>query len=236
MMTARALTRSTTTTADNACLDGVAAEFAALRPRLLGIAYRILGSWSEAEDTVQDAWLRWQMCDRSLVLSPTAFLVTTTTRLAINAAQSARARRESYVGRWLPEPVDSAADLAVAAERTEHLELGIRLLLQRLSPTERAAYVLRQAFDYPYEQIAEILRIGEANARQLVSRAGKHIATERRQPASKVEQKCLMHAFVAAARRGEVAALEDLFTGGAQTPAATATHGSNRRLSGCHRT
>jgi RNA polymerase sigma-70 factor (ECF subfamily) len=191
--------------------DDAAAVFAHARPRLLGIAYRILGSWAEAEDIVQDAWLRWQTYDRSIVLNSTAFLVTTTTRLAINAAQSARARRESYVGRWLSEPVDISDDPAMGAEQSEALELGVLLLLERLSPTERAAYVLRQAFDYPYSQIAGMLQLTEVNTRQLVSRASKHIAAERRHSVSTAEQQRLMNAFVAAARRGDVTALENLF-------------------------
>jgi RNA polymerase sigma factor (sigma-70 family) len=191
-------------------LDDVVAEFARLRPRLMGIAYRMLGSWTEAEDTVQETWLRWQTYDRTAVLNPTAFLVTTVTRLAINASQSARTRHESYVARWLPEPVDANDEPSLSAERREALELGILLLLQRLSPTERAAYILRQAFDYPYCRIAEILRLTEANVRQLVSRAGKHLVAERRQAASKAEQQHLLRAFVAAAQRGEVEALENL--------------------------
>ena len=200
---------------DEGCLDDAVTEFGRVRPRLLGIAYRILGNWTEAEDIIQDAWLRWQTYDRSRVVNSTAFLVTTTTRLALNAAQSARVRRESYVGRWLPESVDTGDDPTLGAERTEALELGILLLLQRLSPTERAAYVLRQAFDYPYSQIAEVLQTSEANARQLVSRAGKHLAEEPRQSATRSEQIRLVHAFVSASQRGEVAPLEHLFAVGA---------------------
>jgi RNA polymerase sigma-70 factor (ECF subfamily) len=192
-------------------LDEAVKAFAEVRPRLLGIAYRVLGSAVEAEDVVQEAWLRWQMCDRTMVRNPTAFLVTATTRLAINAAQSARVRRESYVGRWLPEPVDTRHDPTMGAERDEALELGILLLLERLSPTERAAYVLRQAFDYSYADVAAILQLTEVNARQLVSRAGKRITAERRWPVAPADQQRLMHAFVAAARRGDMAALEDLF-------------------------
>jgi RNA polymerase sigma-70 factor, ECF subfamily len=202
--------RSTAPTVGDEGLDEVAAEFALIRPRLIGIAYRILGSWTDAEDIVQDAWLRWQTYDRSVVLNSTAFLVTTTTRLAINASQSARSRRESYVGRWLTEPVDTGDDPSLGAERSEALELGIRLLLQRLAPFERAAYVLRQAFEYPYPQIAEILQISEANARQLVSRASKRIAAERRHSASRTEQQRLMRAFVDASQRGDMSALEEL--------------------------
>jgi RNA polymerase sigma-70 factor (ECF subfamily) len=201
----------TATRSSSDLVEAATSGFLDLRPRLLSIAHRILGSWTEAEDVVQDAWIRWQTYDRRTVLNPTAFLVTTTSRLAINAAQSARARRESSVGQWLSEPVDPSDDLALGAERREAVELGILLLLQRLSPTERATYVLRQAFDYPYSRIAETLRISEANARQHVSRAGKHLADEHRQTASRAEQRRLLHAFAAAARQGDVAQLEDLF-------------------------
>ena len=111
-------------TAGDFRLDGDAAAFGEVRSRLMGIAYRILGSWSEAEDIVQDAWLRWQLYDRTTVVNPTAFLVTTTTRLAINAAQSARARRESCVGQWLPEPVATGDDPALVAEHERRLGVG----------------------------------------------------------------------------------------------------------------
>lgn len=192
-------------------LDDAAAVFGGVRTRLIGIAYRILGSWSEAEDVVQDVWLRWQLCDRRTVLNPTAFLVTTTTRLALNVAQSARARRESYVGEWLPEPFATGDDPALEAERSEGLELGILLLLERLTPMEQAAYVLREAFGYPYPEIADMLQTSEANARQLASRASKHIAGGRQRSVSTSEQRRLLHAFVAAARYGEVDDLEQLF-------------------------
>src|SRR6476660_7260258 len=142
--------------------DGLSVFFDA-RPRLFGIAYRMLGSAAEAEDIVQDVWLRWQSTNRSAVENPPAYLATTTTRLCINLAQSAHTRRETYVGTWLPEPVDTSADPAIGAERDEALKLAVLLLLEKLSPTERAAYVLREAFDYPYRQIAEILQTEEAN-------------------------------------------------------------------------
>jgi RNA polymerase sigma-70 factor (ECF subfamily) len=192
-------------------LDDAASVFASVRPRLFGIAYRMLGSSTEAEDIVQDVWLRWQACDRSVVLNATAFLVTTTTRLAINVAQSARSRRETYVGMWHPEPVDTSADPELRAERGEALALAVLLLLERLSPTERAAYVLREAFDYPYSQVANILQLEEANARQLVSRARKRIAGDRRESVSPAEQRQLLSAFVAAAQLGDFVALEELF-------------------------
>jgi RNA polymerase sigma-70 factor (ECF subfamily) len=206
-------------TADSS-LDEAIAEFARLRPRLLGIASRIVGNWTEAEDVVQDAWLRWQLYDRTVVQNPAAFLVTTTTRLAMNAAQSARTRYETAVGRGLPELVDATDAPVSRLERSEALAAGIRVLLQRLSPTERAAYVLRQAFDYPYPQIAEVLQVTEANARQLVSRASKHLAVGRRWSASGIEHERLMHAFVAAAQRGDVTALENLFAATVRTTTA----------------
>src|ERR1700744_4240554 len=184
--------------------DGLSA-FAAVRPRLFGIAYRMLGSAAEAEDIVQDVWLRWQSTDRSVVENPPAFLATTTTRMCINFAQSARSRRETYVGPWLPEPVDTSSDPALGAERSEALGLAILLLLERLTPTERAAYVLREAFDYSYRQIADILQMEEPNPRQLVSRARKHVADGRRTPASSKEQQRLLEAFIGAAQKGDLA-------------------------------
>ena len=142
-------------------LEQAAAVFTSLRPRLFGIAYRMLSSATEAEDLVQEVWLRWQKCDRSAVDNPAAFLATTTTRLAINALQSARVRRETYIGPWLPEPVDTSADPYLGAERGEALEFAALLLMEKLTPNERAAYVLREAFDYPYAQIAGILHLSE---------------------------------------------------------------------------
>jgi RNA polymerase sigma-70 factor (ECF subfamily) len=186
-------------------------QFVEVRPRLFGIAYRILGSAAEAEDIVQDVWLRWQGANRSAVLDPPAFLATATTRLAINLAQSARSRRETYVGPWLPEPADTSADPQLGAERGEALEFAVLLLLEKLSPTERAAYVLREAFDYPYRQIAEILQLEEVNTGQLVTRARQHITDGRRAPVSSAEQRRLLEAFIAAAQKGDLAALETLF-------------------------
>ncbi|WP_041842609.1 sigma-70 family RNA polymerase sigma factor [Actinoplanes friuliensis] len=193
-------------------LEEAAAVFTSLRPRLFGIAYRMLSSASEAEDLVQDVWLRWQTYDRSTVVNPGAFLATTTTRLAINALQSARVRRETYIGPWLPEPVDTSADPYLGAERGEALEFAALLLMEKLTPGERAAYVLREAFDYPYAQIADILSSTEPAARQLVSRARKHMADGRRTPVTAAEQKELLVTFIEAARSGNLAELERLFT------------------------
>jgi RNA polymerase sigma-70 factor (ECF subfamily) len=192
-------------------LDQAAAVFLEVRPRLFGIAYRMLGSVAEAEDVVQDVWLRWQRTDRTVVVDPPAFLARTTTHLAINLTRSARVRRETYVGPWLPEPIDTSADPAVGAERGEALELAVLLLLEKLSPTERAAYVLREAFDYEYGEIAGILRLSPVNTRQVVSRARKRLSAERREPVDTAEHRRLLEVFLAAARAGDVAALEDLF-------------------------
>jgi RNA polymerase sigma-70 factor (ECF subfamily) len=192
-------------------LEEATAVFTSLRPRLFGIAYRMLSSATEAEDLVQEVWLRWQLCDRNAVVNPAAFLATTTTRLAINALQSARVRRETYIGPWLPEPVDTSADPYLGAERGEALEFAALLLMEKLTPSERAAYVLREAFDYPYAQIADILQSTEPAVRQLVSRARKHVTGERRTPASADAQRELLASFIAAARSGDMAGLERLF-------------------------
>jgi len=189
--------------------DGLSA-FMTVRSRLFGIAYRMLGSSAEAEDIVQDVWVRWQTADRHVVRDAAAFLVTMVTRLAINAMQSARSRRETYFGPWLPEPVDSNADHELGAQRGEALELGVMALLERLSPAERAAYILREAFDYPYRDIAKVLRLGEANSRQVVTRARRRVVNGRRMPASSTEHRRLLDSFIAAAKHGDVAGLESL--------------------------
>lgn len=193
-------------------LDEALAAFQAVRGRLFGIAYRMLGSAGEAEDIVQEAWLRWQGTDRSVVQDPPAFLATATTRLAINALQSARSRRETYIGPWLPEPVDTSADPTLGAERAEALGFAVLVMLERLTPTERAAYVLREAFAYPYEQICEIVQVSEAAARQLVSRARKHLSGERRREVPQSEQRRLLTAFLAAAKTGDLVQLERLLS------------------------
>ncbi|MFF9862960.1 RNA polymerase sigma-70 factor [Streptomyces tendae] len=193
-------------------LDQATKDFLSARPQLFGIAYRVLGSAAEAEDIVQETWLRWQSTDRSKVHEPTAFLTTVATRLAINVAQSARVRRESYVGPWLPEPVDTTQDPHLGAERAEALEMAVLLLLEKLNPVERTAYVLREAFDYPYGRIAEILETSEANTRQLVSRGRKHLAAERKEAVTPTAHRRLLEVFLSAARTGDLAGLEDVLT------------------------
>jgi RNA polymerase sigma-70 factor (ECF subfamily) len=190
--------------------------FQANRGRLFGIAYRMLGTVADAEDVLQDAWLRWQGTDRDAVLEPAAYLATVVTRLSLTALDSARARREVYVGPWLPEPVLTprhspfGEDPSDAAEHAESLSLAVLLLLERLSPAERASYVLREAFGYPFRQVAEVLEISEANARQLASRARAHLARERGSIVTTEERDRMLGAFLTAARSGHLQSLEAL--------------------------
>jgi RNA polymerase sigma-70 factor, ECF subfamily len=187
-------------------------SFQEVRPRLFGIAYRMLGSAAEADDVVQETWLRWHRSDRSTVRDAAAFLATTTTRLALNVLQSARARRETCAARAFPERFDPSDDPALVAERGEALALALGALLARLSPAERAAYLLREAFDYPHRQIAQVLGVSEANARQLVARARLHLAGEPRRPVGAGELRRLVEAFARAAETGELAPLERLLS------------------------
>jgi RNA polymerase sigma-70 factor (ECF subfamily) len=163
--------------------------------------------------------LRWQATDRSAVLDTPAYLATTTTRLAINITNCARVRRERYVGTWLPEPADTRPDPRSEVERHDALKHAVLLLQETLSPKERAAYLLREAFDYPYHQIAGILQLAEASARQLVARARKRVVARAcnrvpdgkpRPPAPSAEQGRLFEAFTAAAQKGDFSALEEL--------------------------
>jgi RNA polymerase sigma factor (sigma-70 family) len=191
-------------------LDNGLSAFLSVRPRLFSIAYRMLGSAAEAEDIVQDAWVRWQTADRSLVRNAAAFLATTTTRLAINVMQSARSRLETDAGPSLPEPVDTGVSPALRTQRGQELSCAFRLVLAKLTPAERAAFILREAFDYPYRDIARVLRLEEANARQVVTRARQHIADGRMMSASSTEHGRLLDAFIAAVQHGDVAGLEDV--------------------------
>jgi RNA polymerase sigma-70 factor, ECF subfamily len=182
-------------------------DFQAQRGRLFGIAYRMLGSATEAEDVVQDVWLRWQAVDEPIE-NPAAYLSTIVTRLSLTALTSARARRETYIGPWLPEPVSTAADPELVATHAESVNLAVLLLLERLSPAERAAYVLREAFDYSFQQIAELIETSVANARQLASRANAHLDRERGVVVTAAERERWFTAFMAAGRAGDLASLE----------------------------
>jgi RNA polymerase sigma-70 factor (ECF subfamily) len=191
-----------------------AESFADVRPRLFGIARRVLGNASDADDVVQDAWIRWQGTDRSQVRDPVGFLVTTTSRLALTAGQSARARHEIAVAPLQLDAIDLGADPLRYAERGDALEHALLALLEKLSATERAVYILREGFDYPHRRVAEVLGLSEANARQLVTRARARLGGERRRRADAAEHRRLVDAFVAATESGELVALERLLAGG----------------------
>jgi RNA polymerase sigma-70 factor (TIGR02957 family) len=186
-----------------------------LRPLMFSIAYRMTGSVAEAEDLVQEAFFRMGRAQQSgvMVESPKAYLATTTTRLAINHLRSARVRRESYVGTWLPEPV--VADLHESpeqmAELSDSLSMAFLLLLESLSPVERAVFLLREVFDYPYEDIAQVVDKSEANCRQIFARARQHIGSQQARYAASPEQsEALVRSFLAAARDGDLGQLVDL--------------------------
>src|SRR5690349_22287986 len=157
-------------------------RFERSRPRLEAIAYRLLGSAGEAEDVVQETFLRWHAADVDRIEVPEAWLTKVLTNLCLNQLASARARRERYVGQWLPEPLlggDPMLGPADTAEQRESVSYAVLTLMERLSPNERAVYVLREAFDYPHREIAEILDLTEANCQQIYRRARQHVATGR---------------------------------------------------------
>jgi len=190
--------------------------FEAERPRLTGLAYRMLGSRAEAEDVVQDAWLRWDRTDRSEIRSPGAWLTTTVTRLAIDRLRSVRARRETYVGPWLPEPLVEAqgGELGQAPDPTTFgdglgdISLALMLVLERLTPAERAAFLLHDVFDYDYGELAGILERAEPACRKLVSRARAHVRAERpRFEAAPEARARLFGAFIEAVQAGELGGL-----------------------------
>ena len=206
--------------------------FEELRPAAFAIAYRMLGSVSEAEDVVQEAFLRLHRMLREgeRVESPRAYLSTVVTRLCIDQLRSARARRERYVGEWLPEPLlaSDEADPARHAEVADSLSLAFLVLLESLSPEQHAAFLLREVFDYPYDQIARIVGKSEDNTRQLVTRARRQVQEGRpRFEASRERREVLARRFFAAAVDGELEALEELLAhdvvlhgdGGGKAPA-----------------
>jgi len=186
-----------------------------LRPRAFAVAYRMLGSVSEAEDVVQEALLRLHLAlqQGERIESPRAYLSTVVTRLCIDQLRSARVRRERYVGEWLPEPLvdDGRSDPADHAEVADSLSLAFLVLLESLTPEQRAAFLLREVFDYPYAEIAAIIGTGEDNARQLVARARKHVDERRpRFEASRQRREQLASSFLAAVDNGDLHALEEL--------------------------
>jgi RNA polymerase sigma-70 factor (TIGR02957 family) len=206
-------------------------RFEASRPRLEVIAYRLLGSAGEAEDAVQETFLRWQAADVDRIEVPEAWLTKVLTNLCLNQLTSARARRESYVGQWLPEPLlagDPMLGPADTAEQRESVSYAVLTLMERLSPNERAVYVLREAFDYPHREIAEILDITEAASQQIFHRAKKHVADGKaRTQIDEAAARRIVEEFLAAATSGQTEPLVRLLTedaiaigdGGGKVPA-----------------
>ncbi|GGZ88143.1 DNA-directed RNA polymerase sigma-70 factor [Streptomyces subrutilus] len=195
-----------------------AAAFQEHRPRMFAVAYRMLGSAVEAEDVVQDAYLRWSSADRRDVAHPGAWLAKTVTRLCLNHLASARVRREEYAGPWLPEPVLTATGALgplESAEQREGVSMALLVLLERLTPAERAVYVLREAFAYAHREIAQLLDLTEPHCRQLYHRAAGRLAeaSPAPRPAPDPERwQGLVDTFLTAARDGDLARLEELLT------------------------
>ncbi len=196
--------------------DDATTVFEAHRPLLQGVAYRMLGRVADAEDVVQDAWLRWFAADRAEVREPRAYLVRITTRLAIDRLRQLQSRRESYVGPWLPEPLATdvlapGQPLPDGAERAafaETVTLAVLVVMEALSPLERAVFVLREAFGYPYAEIAAVLERSEAAVRQLAGRARRHVAEGRpRFDVDPGRQRELTERFLSAAAGGDLEAL-----------------------------
>ncbi|MET7291619.1 RNA polymerase sigma-70 factor [Streptomyces griseoloalbus] len=206
-------------------------RFMASRPRLEAIAYRLLGSASEAEDAVQETFLRWQDADVDRIRVPEAWLTKVLTNLCLNQLTSARARRETYVGAWLPEPLiagDPMLGPADTAEQRESVSYAVLVLLERLSPNERVVYVLREAFDYPHREIAEILDLTEAASQQIHHRAKKHVADGKaRTEIDEAAARRIVDEFLTAATSGRTEPLVRLLTqdavavgdGGGKVPA-----------------
>jgi len=210
-----------------------AATFEPERGRLFGLAYRLLGSASDAEDILQDAFLRWAATDRASISEPAAWLTTTVTNLCLTLLGSARQRRESYVGTWLPEPVltgSGALGPLETAEQRESVSMALLLLCERLTAPERAVFILHEAFGYRYGEIARILDRSEAGCRQLGHRAAERVSGERLgapDPAGATRWRRLIDQFLAAAAAGDVAGLEQVLSedvvswsdGGGKVPA-----------------
>jgi RNA polymerase sigma-70 factor (ECF subfamily) len=189
------------------------ATFEEHRGLLFSVAYRMLGSRADAEDIVQETFLRWQGASQTEIQNPRAFLVTVTTRLSINQLQSARAKREEYFGQWLPEPVMTgpAADLPRIPGLDGSLSMAFLVLLERLSPTERAVFLLREVFDYEYGDIASMISRSEANCRQIFRRAKQHITEGRpRFEVSRQERERLLQQFLETSLHGDMQGLLNL--------------------------
>ncbi|MEV5825940.1 RNA polymerase sigma-70 factor [Spirillospora sp. NPDC052242] len=181
------------------------------RSLLFAVAYRMLGTAADSEDAVQDAWLRWSAADRSDVRDPRGYLVRITTNIALDRLRSARAQRETYVGPWLPEPMLTAPDVADDAELAESVSLALLVVLETLSPLERAVFVLKEAFGYPYAEIAAALDRSEASVRQLGTRARKHVEARRpRFAADGAERRAATDRFLDAVVGGDVNRLMEI--------------------------
>lgn len=186
-----------------------AEAFDQLRPRLVRIAYRMLGSLAEAEDIIQDAWLRWSQAGRNDVHNPTAFLSRIVTRLCLDHLKSARVRRETYVGSWLPEPLIELAGTAEVADQQDELTLTLMMALERLSPLERAAFLLHDVFDMPFEDVASAIGRDTAACRQLAARARTHVRSQRpRYPLADADGEAIARAFFAATASGNLGQLQ----------------------------
>lgn len=191
------------------------AEFETHRPDLERVAYRMLGTRTDADDVLQEAYLRWSAADLSVIRSPRAFLTTIVTRLSIDRRREVDARKETYIGPWLPEPLveSDVSESTHASELAESVSLALMHVLETLSPVERAAYLLRKAFDYDYAEIAEILDKSEVNCRQLVSRAESHVLSERpRFDTSREAATRMSERFLAACATGELADMVELLS------------------------
>ncbi|HEX7988062.1 MAG TPA: RNA polymerase sigma-70 factor [Duganella sp.] len=189
--------------------------FTALRPRLFAIAYRMLGVRADAEDVVQDAWLRWHGSDQQAVQSAEAWLVTLTTRLAIDRLRARQAERETYVGWWLPEPIIELDERTPesSAELASEVSMAFLWVLERLSPKERAAFLMRQVFDHDYADIADILGKSEAACRQMVHRAQERVRQQTpRFDVPRDAHRTLLARFMAAAQAGDRAAMKAMMT------------------------
>ncbi len=222
--------------------ESLAQEFDRLRPRLVGAAYRVLGSVADAEDVVQETWLRWSAADRSDVREPVAYLLTTTSRLAVNRLRAQASRRESYVGPWLPEPLATGpgADVEGSVELADSVSMAMMVVLETLSPLERAAFVLHDVFAMPFPEVAAALDRSEAAVRQLAHRARSHVRA--RQPRNVVDatrHREVTEQFLRAATEGDVDGLMALLApevvlvtdgGGVKSAALNPIHGGDKAI------
>ncbi|HJR44767.1 MAG TPA: RNA polymerase sigma-70 factor [Actinomycetota bacterium] len=215
--------------------------FALHRSLLFTVAYEMLGSASDAEDVVQEAWLRWAEVDKAVVRDARAYMVRIVTRQALNRLRTQARRREEYVGQWLPEPLMTAPDVAADIELAESVSIAMLTVLETLAPAERAVFVLREVFETPYDEIAEAVGKTPSAVRQIAHRARDHVAARRpRMPVSTTEQQEVVDRFLAAIRQGDVQGLMDVLApdvvavadGGGLVPAARRPVEGAKRVAG----